>query len=69
MGYPSIQERRAELFKMWEDCAGCGDGGMSVGDDGYTGAADPAGPNAGFDPVMKKISRIRKKRKNRIQPS
>ena len=62
---PSIRERREQLFKVLEDCAGCGDGGMAVGDDGFTGAADPAGPMAGFDPVMKKINRIRKKRKNR----
>ena len=67
----SLQERKAELFKMFEDgCASCGgDGGMSVGDDGYTGAADAAGPTAGYDPAMSKINRIRKKRKNRIQPS
>ena len=62
---PSIQERKAQLFKVLEDCAGCGDGGMAVSYDGYTGSADAAGPMAGFDPVMKKISRIRKKRKNR----
>ena len=65
----SLQERKAELFKMWEDgCDSCGggDGGMSVGDDGYTGASDAAGPTAGYDPVMKKINRIRKKRKNCI---
>ena len=47
----SLQERKAELFKMWEDgCASCGgDGGMAVGDDGYTGASDAAGPTAGYD--------------------
>ena len=62
---PSLQERKAQLFQMWEDCAGCGDGGgMTAGDDGYTGASDPTGPTAGYDPVMKKIDRIRKKRKN-----
>lgn len=60
----SLQERKAELFKMFEDgCASCGgDGGMSVGDDGYTGAADAAGPTAGYDPVMKKVQRRKKKR-------
>ena len=50
-----------------DGCASCG-GGMSVGDGGFTGDADAEGPVAGYDPVMGKIDKIRKKRRNRIQP-
>ena len=32
---------------------------MTVGAAGFTGAADPKGPNAGFDPVMGKKPRKR----------
>ena len=37
---------------------------MSVGAGGYTGAADAAGPVAGYDPVMGKVDRRKKKQKN-----
>ena len=37
---------------------------MSVGAGGYTGAADPKGPTAGYDPVMSLIDRRKKKQKN-----
>ena len=37
---------------------------MSVGAGGYTGAADPKGPVAGYDPVLGKIDRRNKKQKN-----
>ena len=37
---------------------------MSVGAGGYTGAADPKGPVAGYDPVMGLIDRRKKKQKN-----
>ena len=37
---------------------------MSVGAGGYTGAADPKGPVAGYDPVIGKIDRRNKKQKN-----
>ena len=37
---------------------------MSVGAGGYTGAADPKGPTAGYDPVMGLIDRRKKKQKN-----
>ena len=37
---------------------------MSVGAGGYTGAADPKGPTAGYDPVMALIDRRKKKQKN-----
>ena len=37
---------------------------MSVGAGGYTGAADPKGPVAGYDPVLSKVDRRNKKQKN-----
>ena len=37
---------------------------MSVGAGGYTGAADPKGPDAGYDPVLTKVDRRNKKQKN-----
>ena len=37
---------------------------MSVGADGYTGAADPNGPVAGYDPVLAKVDRRNKKQRN-----
>ena len=64
---PSIKERLENLIQEMDGCASCG-GGMSVGDGGFTGDADAEGPVAGYDPVMGKINRIRKKRRNRVQP-
>ena len=37
---------------------------MSVGAGGYTSAADPKGPVAGYDPVLGKVDRRKKKTKN-----
>ena len=37
---------------------------MSVGAGGYTGAADPKGPVAGYDAVLGKVDRRNKKQKN-----
>ena len=37
---------------------------MSVGAGGYTGAADPKGPVAGYDPVLGRVDRRNKKQKN-----
>ena len=37
---------------------------MSDGAGGYTGAADPKGPVAGYDPVLAKVDRRNKKQKN-----
>ena len=37
---------------------------MSVGAGGYTGSADSKGPVAGYDPVMGKVDRRKKKQKN-----
>ena len=37
---------------------------MSVGAGGYTSAADPKGPVAGYDPVLAKVDRRNKKEKN-----
>ena len=66
---PSIKERLADLISEMDGCASCGDGGMSAGDDGFTSSADASGPNAGYDPLMKKMDKLRKKRKNRTQSS
>ena len=63
---PSLDERLKSIIE--DACAGCGGGGMSVGDGGFTGGAEDAGPVAGYDPTMGKIDKIRKKRRNRIQP-
>ena len=40
---------------------------MSVGAGGYTGAADPKGPVAGYDPVLGKVDRRNKKQKNYLK--
>ena len=37
---------------------------MSVGAGGYTSAADPKGPVAGYDPVLAKVDRRNKKQRN-----
>ena len=37
---------------------------MSVGANGYTGAADATGPAAGYDPVLGKIDRRNKGQRN-----
>ena len=37
---------------------------MSVGAGGYTCAADPKGPVAGYDPVLGKVDRRNKKQRN-----
>ena len=37
---------------------------MAVGAGGYTGAADPKCPVAGYDPVLGKVDRRNKKQKN-----
>ena len=37
---------------------------MSVGAGGYTSAADPKGPVAGYDPVLARVDRRNKKQKN-----
>ena len=37
---------------------------MSVGAGGYTGAADPKGPVAGYDPVLGKVDRRNKNQRN-----
>ena len=48
------------MQKIFEEgCASCG---MSVGGDGFEGGADAGGPVAGYDPLMKTLKRIKKKR-------
>lgn len=59
---PSLAERKKSIFE--DACASCGGGPtMSVGDGGYTGDAAAEGPTAGYDPLMKTLKRLKKKRK------
>ena len=59
----SISERKAYILEM--GCASCGGGPtMSVGDGGFTGDAAPEGPVAGYDPLMRTLKKLKKKRKN-----
>jgi hypothetical protein len=46
-------------------CASCGGPTMSAGDGGFTSDAEDSGPVAGYDPLMKKIDKVRKKRRMR----
>ena len=55
----SLSERKKKLL---EDCASCG-GAMSVGADGYESSSDASGPNAGYDPLMKTLKMLKRKRK------
>ena len=54
-------DRIRQMFKSLREEAGPT---MSVGAGGYTGAADPKGPVAGYDPVLGKVDRRNKKQKN-----
>ena len=60
---PSLEERKKYILE--DGCASCGGGGMAAGDGGFTGDAAPEGPVAGYDPLMSKLSRVRKKRRNK----
>ena len=55
--------RIRQMFKSLREEAGAGPT-MSVGAGGYTGAADPKGPAAGYDPVIGRVDRRNKKQKN-----
>ena len=57
----SLSERKK---KMFEDCASCG-GAMSVGADGYESGADAEGPNAGYDPLMRTLKMLKRKKKRK----
>lgn len=46
-------------------CASCGGGGMSAGDGGFSGDSAPEGPVAGYDPLMSKLDKVRKRRKKK----
>ena len=60
---PSLKEIKQQFLEDM-GCASCG--GMTAGDGGFTGSADAEGPVAGYDPMMGKIDKIRKKRKKRM---
>ena len=59
---PSIQERLNNLIQEMDGCSSCG---MSAGDGGFGGDASPEGPTAGYDPLMGKLDKVRKKRKKK----
>ena len=45
-----------------EDCCG---GAMSAGADGYESGASAEGPNAGYDPLMRTLKMLKRKKKAR----
>jgi len=59
----SLKERKEWILEM--GCASCGGGGMSAGDGGFSGDSAPEGPVAGYDPLMDKLDKVRKKRKKK----
>ena len=54
----SLSERKK---KMFEDCCG----GMSVGSDGFQSDSPSEGPTAGYDPLMKTLKMLKRKRKKK----
>ena len=58
------EDRLDRILKMVRSLREEGGPTMSVGAGGYTGAADPKGPVAGYDPVLGKVDRRNKKQKN-----
>ena len=54
----SLEERKK---KMFEDCCG----GMSVGGDGFQADSPAEGPTAGYDPLMKTLKMLKRKRKKK----
>ena len=61
--FKSIQERKLSIFE--DGCASCG-GGMTAGDGGFSGDSPSEGPVAGYDPLMSKLDKVRKKRKKKV---
>ena len=58
------EDRLERICEMVRSLKEAGGPTMSVGAGGYTGAADPKGPVAGYDPVLGKVDRRKKKAKN-----
>lgn len=61
---PSINDRWKKI------CEEMSAGAVTAGDGGFTGAADPLGPVAGYDPVMQPVlkrtlDKLKKKRKKK----
>ena len=54
-----LSQRMEKLFE--EGCAACGMTN-SVGGDGFEASSDASGPTAGYDPLMKTLRRLKKKR-------
>ena len=58
------EDRLEKICEMVRSLKEEGGPTMSVGAGGYTGAADPKGPVAGYDPVLAKVDRRNKKQRN-----
>ena len=57
-----LSKRMEKLFE--EGCAACGMTN-SVGADGFESGSAADGPTAGYDPLMKTLKRIKKKRERK----
>ena len=55
----SLSDRKSKMFEDIKEEM------MTAGATGFTGAADPAGPVAGFDPLMGKADKVIKKHKKK----
>jgi hypothetical protein len=55
----SLSERKK---KMMEDCCG---GAMSAGADGYEASSNSEGPTAGYDPLLRTLKMLKRKKKSR----
>jgi len=58
---PSLNQRKQKFLNALQE-EGCCGGGMSVGGDGFEGSADAEGPMAGYDPLMRTLRRLKKKK-------
>ena len=64
----ALQEERTVLSETPITTGSNATPGAGAGNAGFSADATDAGPVAGYDPTMGKIDKIRKKRRNRIQP-
>lgn len=55
----SLSDRKSKMFDDIKEEM------MTAGAGGFTGAANPAGPVAGFDPLMGKVNKVLKKHKKK----
>jgi len=55
--FKSIEERKKQFL---EDCCG-----MVAGDGGFTNESPAEGPTAGYDPLMKTLKMLKRKKKKK----